>query len=226
MVYFRIKDLDLRCKRCNLSTGQSIFGQAEVPLDDVCLAVISAYPGKEELKQNISLAPIEKGFNAGKFFRLSISATFDNDDRIPETYKPFIKKVFITNAIKCSPAKGGVKPPNIAKCRDWLEMEMRSLPPNVPILLAASEAVKSILGSDQGLYTNRRKTELTWEGHPLVVTFNPIEPLRYALETQVGDSDKFTFWKPVPYGEMRWHYMNDLELIKTFVIRYLESKHG
>lgn len=227
MTYYRIQEADTTCKRCPMSSGCSVFGQSEVPLGSVSLIVVSAYPGKEEVKQNVSLAAAtDDTFNAGKFFRYSIASVFDSDERIPPSMKPFVKRIFITNAVKCSP-KSDVKQTYIDKCRDWLDIEIGKMPEGVPILIAASEAVKSLLGKGESLYANRRVVHQIGS-HPAVVTFNPIEPLRYSLELEKGKDSKSkipNFWKPIPYGEMRWHYLNDLKLVKDLVVDYIGNRN-
>lgn len=219
---YRIAEADSKCNRCDLSSGCAIFGHSEVPLKDVLLIVVSAYPGREEVKQGITLAPSkDKSYNAGKFFRRFIEYVFDSDERFVK-YRPFINHIFLTNAIKCSPNKKEVKGTHIQKCKSWLDLELDKLPLTAPILIAASHALESLTDS-KSLYAARRKVSYI-KHHPYIVTFNPIEPLRYSLET-MDKPNEVSFWRPIPYGEMRWHFNRDIELAKKLVLEYINGKN-
>lgn len=253
--YYRVREMDYKCKRCSLSTGQAIFGQAEVPLPQVELIIVSAYPGYHEVLNGITLAPNVRPktrtentykskykpqhyvYNAGKMLRESITAIFDNDKELPVELKPFINRCFLTNSVKCSPINGRdkktVTPAHISTCRSWLELEIESISrtnPTVPILLAATEAAK-LLGKKEGVYNNRREV-WNYNGHPTVVTFNPIEVVRYSrmiYDKELFDVDPtnpkaIRFAKPLIPGEMRWFWQKDLELIKSEVLKNYRSR--
>lgn len=244
-----IKQANSKCRRCSLSSGKSIFGHSFGHLNNVQLIIISAYPAKEEIEKGYTLAPNAPKprknnqdneiyrMNAGRFLQASISKVFDDDLTFPSELKPFYNRIFFTNAIKCSPlgyARQDKKQMDVTDthlniCREWLELEIAEIAksnPTVPILLAGSEAVKLIY-KKEGVYNNRRKLHSYKGIHPVVITFNPVEPLRYALMEITkhkvrGDGsmrvEAINFLQPIPVGEMRYHWLNDLELVKQQVV--------
>lgn len=225
--------MNSRCDRCNLCTGKSIHGQSEVPMDKVLLVLVSAYPSTEEVKQGITLAPSPKLMNAGKYCRLALGSVFDNDPFFKD-FKPFQDHVFFTNAIRCSPLvkkeKREIKKSHLETCLYWLDKEMSYIRDGVPILIASSEAVKSLLGFKESLYSNRRKVFNLYKNHPAVVTTNPIEPARYHPKEVklykrrngkygIKDSSMMT---PV-FGSPPYWFKQDLLLIKDLVRTYIEK---
>jgi uracil-DNA glycosylase len=255
---FRLENANKKCTLCKLGKGRAVFGQSECNASEVHLVVVSAFPGNSEVQQDKSLAPqsaeskrLGKPMGAGEFLRLSFKALFDRDPNFPEELKPFENFVFFTNAVKCNPQHGkeklNVTPAMIKKCKEeWLLPEIREFDPKVPILLAAGEAVKSILGTDYSLQTSRRKVHYVNE-HPVVVTINPIEAERGLIkelknpEAVIEDLEKLFlrvknpgkkvshlmssyYWKTEEgsplFGSVPWHWQRDLFLLKEQVINY------
>lgn len=235
-MFYRASDINSKCDRCNLSYPPAIFGQSEVPLDQVKLVLVSAYPSTEEMKQGICLAPNSKVLNAGAYCRKALSVVFDEDPNFSSEFKPFVMSVFFTNMIKCpvqvKKEKRDVKVDHIRSCKSWLELELDQLPPRVPILIASSEAVKGLLGEQESLYANRCK-ELMIGEHPALVTMNPIEPSRYTtysckefrrnregiLIPRISSMDKPSV------GSVPWFFKRDLLAAKRMVETFIkESK--
>lgn len=232
---YRPNGMDPKCARCSLTTGKSIHGQSEVPMDQVLLVLVSAYPSTEEIKQGITLAPSPKLMNAGKYCRLALSSVFDNDPFF-EAYKPFCDKVFFTNAIRCSPLikkeKRDIKRTHLDQCKGWLDKEMSEINSGVPILIASSEAVKTLLGFNESLYSNRRKVFTLYRDHPTVVTTNPIEPARYhpyqvdlykKRNGAVGVKST-KMMKPITGSPPYW-FKQDLLLAKDLVKNYIQNNN-
>jgi hypothetical protein len=222
-----------KCTSCSLSTGKSIHGQSEVPLNQVLLVLISAYPSTEEIKQDMSLAPSPKYMNAGRYCRSALSAIFDSDPFF-SNYRPFADYVFFTNAIRCCPLlkkeKRDITKGHIEKCRSWFDKEMTEINPGVPILIAGSEPVKSLLGFNEGMYDSRRKVFNLYKDHPTIVTLNPIEPSRY----HPNDATVYTkrngksfglkdirMMTPIT-GSPPYLFKQDLILVKDLVRTYIE----
>lgn len=255
---YKTPSFNNECQKCTLCNPKSIAvaGQSQVPFDQVKLVIVSAYPGVNEIATGTSLAPSPKPAKgrapqatAGGYMRLSLSALFDTDPNIPDEYKPFEDFVYFTNALKCSPQRGrdklNIAAKHISTCRQlWLDRELEQMPPSVPILLAASEAVKSLLPDlSGGVYANRRKLFFIGK-HPTVITFNPIEAERGAIkwldrhEELLEDLNKHfskykaapkgnilrpAFWKPAPLGSSTWHWKKDMDSIKNLVIDYINE---
>jgi hypothetical protein len=234
-MFYRARGIDSRCSKCSLSYPPSVFGQSEVPLEEVKLVIISAYPSTEEIRQGISLAPSSKVLNAGAYCRKAISTVFDQDPNFPMDYKPFVMSTFFTNMIKC-PAqvkkeKREVKIQHIRSCRSWLEIELEQLHPKVPLLIASSEAVKGLIGEEEGLYGNRNKRFLVGE-HPALITMNPIEPSRYTTYTAkdfkrnregVVLPKGLVMDKPL-MGSIPWLFKKDLIEAKKMVLEFIEGE--
>jgi uracil-DNA glycosylase len=228
--YYRVPNFNSKCNSCKLTTGYAVTGQSEVPLKEVRLIVISAYPGRNEVKENISLASkeTEVSCSAGAFLRKCIKSTFNNNS-VPEHLRDFYKYIYATNAIKCEKGSNNVSETHIKLCfQSWLKNEIEYLPSTVPILIAAGEAVKALFPKEGGLYKNRRRP-LMYNRHPCIVTMNPIEwernHMRITVEktvNKVGVSIPVTtvMWKPAPVGSIMWHVKKDLEDIKRLVLDY------
>lgn len=234
-MYYRANGLSSDCTRCSLSNCPIVHGQSEVPLSEVKLCVISAYPGKEELRQGITLAPAPKGLNAGSYCRLAISSVFNTDEGIPVSLKPFTMYTFFTNAIRCSPSIGklkrDVKYSNITACKHWLDIEISQLPAGVPILIASGEALKGLLGESLSIY-NSRTGSYTYKGHPVVVTMNPVEALRYH-PLEITEIQKRRSGLEVPKasrlitpieGSIPFLFKKDLLMLKALVKEYLSNE--
>lgn len=258
MTLYRLSNINPKCTLCKLGKGKAVFGQSECDPSHVVLVVVSAYPGSAEVQGNQSLIAqsaeskrLGKPMGAGEFLRLTFKALFDNDPNFPEELKPFEKYVFFTNALKCNPQHGkdkiNITPTMIKRCKEeWLIPEIRQFNPKVPILLAAGEAVKSILGEGYKLHDSRRQVHYVNE-HPTVVTINPIEAERGLIkelrkpEETFEDLEKLFlkvknpgtktnklissyYWKTEEgaplFGSVPWHWQKDISLIKEQVISY------
>ncbi len=251
---YRLSHFKRECAACKLSGGKAVAGQSLAPPDEVALIVISAYPGTNEVNQNLSLTESQgaasNSMSAGDFLRLTFDTFFDGDPNFPQALKPFRQYVYKSNAIKCMPQRGNVKlnitPAHLKSCREtWLDQELAMFGPTVPILLAAGEAVKSLLGPKFGLYSSRRQLHYFGQ-HPVIVTFNPIEAERGLLKVipkaREVEQDlrklfakvkrpgkkaqlligKTEYWRPAPVGSNAWHFKQDLEAIKEQIIKYHE----
>lgn len=258
----RLDNINPKCTLCKLGKGRAVFGQSECTYSQVMLVVVSAFPGANEIAQNLSLAPqtaeskkLRKQMGAGEFLRLSFKALFDNDPNFPEELKPFERYVFFTNALKCNPQQGqdkiNITPTMIRKCKEeWLIPEIRQFSPKVPLLLAAGEAVKSILGNEYSLQTSRRKVHYVNE-HPTVVTVNPIEAERGLIKEIKNPQETFEdleklflkvknpntktsklitsfYWKTEQgaplLGSVPWHWQKDMNLIKEQVLNFWNNQ--
>lgn len=213
---YRANGFDEECARCNLSCKVAVPGQAEVPLNEVKLIVISAYPGNEEMKKGATLVPSDKEVNAGRYLRLKIKSRFDKNDSIPEAYKPFERYVFFTNALKCPFTPNETIDTAIRSCKHWLDIELDQLPPKAPILIAASQALHSLLGK-QSLYKAREKV-LRYKDHPCIVTPNPIEGVRYT--PKIGPNNVQV---PPVVGSIPWKIEKDLIAVAKLVAKYIEE---
>lgn len=226
---YRPNGMDGKCSKCSLSTGRTIHGQSSVPLDKVLLILISAYPSTEEVKQGMTLAPSQKFMNAGKYCRSAINLVFAEDEFFKDFY-PFSDYTFFTNAIRCSPLlkreKKDITKEHIKKCSGWFDLELKHLP-KVPILLAGSEPVKSLIGFDESMYGNRRTVHRI-KGRDAVVTMNPIEPARYhpyEVQSSISKRGKISItkrsmMKPV-FGSPPYLFKQDLILVKELVKAYM-----
>jgi len=230
---------DRKCSNCTLSCGSAVTGQSEVPMSDVVLIVVSAYPGSNEIKKNMSLVGNKDNTTAGAFLRLSLNLFFE--DKFPNN--TFEKYVYFTNAIKCTPQRKNqsikITPAHLKSCRMWLNLELAALP-KCPILIASSEASNSLLNMKLGVARNKIHTI---EGRKAVATYNPIEWERGALKKvanlektesdlklvlektsdpkNLGKLIKPVFWKPAPYGSTLWFVHRDLTKIKSLVMEYM-----
>lgn len=217
---YRATDFNARCQRCRLSCGKAIPGQAGVPLNKVALVFISAYPGNEEVKQGATLVPSEsKTRNAGSYLR-GVFQQFDKDPEIPEEYKPFDDHVFKTNVVKCPCAIPEELSNAILACRFWLDLELKQLPKGVPIVLAGAPAAQSLMGQKVTLYPSMNK-RFDINGHPTIVTFNPIEAERYTPRT--GQDNKPV--KPV-LGSVPWKFIKHMALAKSLVKEFIGARPG
>jgi uracil-DNA glycosylase len=178
-------------------------------MSGVRLVVVSAYPGAEEVRAMQSLSPSPKTVNAGRVLQMYIEKQVSKAvgfDLYHRTYR--------TNAMKCPPKglKGDklTQPRNV--CKSWLLAELEEVPSRVPILLAGSDAVTSVLGLP--LYESRGRVHY-YGTHPVVVTINPI---------QVERSTRFTYSSTgdmIPQGHIKGSegalWMDDLRLLATLV---------
>jgi uracil-DNA glycosylase len=244
---FRIlPDFKANCRNCSLANNQAIGGHSFGPLNEVELIIVAAYPATEEVKKGYTLASNEKKPNidrpnAGRYIEYSMLFHFDWDELVPQELKPFYNKVAFTNMIKCSPFsrtgdKLDVKDTHIKSCkRTWLEKEIAEIGkynPTCPILLCGSEAAK-LLAPKQTVYSSRRQ-EFTYNNtHPVVITFNPVEVVRYTayeiIDSKINLNKKLLInsikpEKPVIVGSTTWHWKQDMELIKKLVLRNYENR--
>jgi len=196
------------CQRCTLSSGRKhppIPGCAPCPMPDVRLVVVSAYPGAEEVRAMQSLSPSPKTMNAGRILQTYLQKLF-TEDLYHRTYR--------TNAMKCPPKglKGDklTQPRNV--CRSWLLAELEEIPSRVPILLAGSDAVTSVLGLP--LYESRGRVHY-YGTHPAVVTVNPIQVERSTRFTYSSTGDI----RPQAHikGSEGAIWVDDLRLLATLI---------
>lgn len=225
----------------------AVFGQSKCSFSNVLLVIVSAYPGYYEVIKNESLAgvpPEEKNhrdifkarYNAGTYLRLVLHSIIDRDPDWPSQLKPFEQFVFFTNALKCPTSVNKESIPfknsDIFTCsQNWLIPELESVPEEVPILVAASQALTALLPNiEGGIYANRCR-ELYWRRHPLRVTFNPIEAernhLRYpssfnCTKDDVKIPDRLELAKAFP-GTLPWHFANDIKQVKELIWNYAKN---
>lgn len=256
MTYNRISSFNPKCSSCALGCGKAVAGQSISNFADVALVIIGGFPSSQDIAQGLSMAPggdKKKKTNSmtpGEFLRVALASMFDADPNFPKELKPFEKYCYLTNALKCSNQRGQVKinitPGHIKACREqWLSKELMQVNPHTPILLAAPEAVKSLLGPDEGLYGSRRKVHRIGQ-HPAITTFTLAEAERGLIKTipneEVVEEEltrlfarvrnpgkkldtlmKVEYWKPAPVGSMSWHFRRDMDLIKELVIDYYQT---
>lgn len=238
-VYRILPDFNKGCRDCSLSNNCAIGGHSFGKISEIELLVVAAYPAREELKKGFSLAPnnprpkIDR-LNAGRYLKYSILASFDNDENFPPELKSFYNRIGFSNMIKCSPFnktgdKLTVTDKHIKSCKKWLEKEIAEVSkynPTCPILLCGSEAVK-LLGPKTKVYTNRRKKFIYNNTHPVVVTFNPVEVVRYTsyviTENKTTSRGKLLVEevrpeKPIIIGSPTWHWKKDIESVKELVL--------
>ena len=247
-VYRILPDFKRDCRNCGLSNGQAIGGHSFSKTSDVELIIIAAYPAREEIKKGYSLAPntrrpkIDKP-NAGRYVEYSMIYHFDWDKNFPEELKPFYNKVAFSNMIKCSPfsrtgEKLNVTDKHIKACKQtWLEKEIATIGnynPTCPILLCGSEAAK-LLHLKQKVYSSRRKHFMYNNTHPVMVTFNPVEVVRYTAyeisDSRVNSKGKLLVEetkpeKPVVVGSTTWHWKQDMESMKKLVLANYNYRQG
>lgn len=196
------------CMRCKLSSNRKhnpIPGSSPCPLDEVRLIVVSSYPGAEEVRSGQSLSPSTgKNVNAGKILQTYLNRM--SSGLYDYTYR--------TNCIKCPPrgAKGEELKQPRDMCKNWLVPEIMELPPNVPILLAGSEAVQSVLGKP--LYDSRGEV-YQYHNHPVVVTVNPIEVERATrfIHSSTGE----VIGTPPIVGSIVDLWVRDIRLLLTLI---------
>lgn len=239
-LYRILPDFNPSCRNCSLFTNQAIGGHSFGKIEEVELIIVAAYPATEEVKKGFSLAPNEKKenidkLNAGRYLEYSILSLFDNDNNFPKELKPFYNKVAFTNMIKCSPFsrtgdKLEVKDKHIKSCKaTWLEKEINAIAkfnPTCPILLCGSEAAK-LLHPKQKVYSSRRSVFMYNTTHPVIITFNPVEAVRYTsnkiVESNFNSNGKLLVQKvlpekPIIVGSTSWHWKQDLLSIKKLVL--------
>jgi hypothetical protein len=240
---------DRNCSKCNLTCGTAVTGQSVIPFEEVMLIVISAYPGVNEVQQNISLAPAtnkkKKGVNAGEYLRFCLNQLI-KDSCLPE---PITKYTYYTNAVKCNPFQNKVYDSHVFKCKEtWLDNELSMFNPKVPILLASSQAVKAVLGRQEKLYENTNKI-IYYNQHPCIVTPNPIEwergvyykidnyenvlddliglhRLKKATKYQIDKLINLKSWDGIPIGSSNYFVKRDLNLLKQEIIKYVRKSNN
>ncbi len=251
----KLPDFNPKCSSCALGCGKAIPGQTSGSFQTVALIVVAGFPSSQDLAQGVSIAPAgekrrDKSMPPGEFLRLALSSVFDLDPNFPSELKPFEKFCYFTNALKCSNQRGQTKinitPTHIKLCREqWLSRELTLFHNETPILLAAPEAVKSLLGPDESLYGSRRKVHHVGS-HPAIATFTPAEAergtIKYIPDADVVEEElsklfarvknpgkkldtlmKVQLWKPAPVGSMPWHFKRDLDSIKKLVLNYYQT---
>lgn len=245
-VYRILPDFNPGCKNCSLASNQAIGGHSFGKIEQVELIIVAAYPAMEEVKKGYSLASnikkkdIDK-LNAGRYVEYSIMRTFDLDNDVPQELKPFYNRIAFTNIIKCSPfssrgEKIDVKDKHIKTCKQtWLEKEIQIISnfnPTCPILLCGSEAAK-LLAPKQTVYSSRRSEFKYKNSHPTIITFNPVEAVRYTSNviTASRTNSKGNLIvssiqpeKPIIIGSTTWHWKQDMESIKKLVLNNYNNR--
>jgi hypothetical protein len=239
-VYRILSDFNSGCNKCALFNNQAVGGHSFGKINEVELIIIAAYPAMEEVKKGYSLAPNTKKenidkLNAGRYVEYSILQTFDKDPEVPQSLKPFYNKIAFTNMIKCSPFnkvgdKLDIKDKHIKTCKQtWLEKEIQAIShfnPTCPILLCGSEAAK-LLAPKQKVYSSRRTEFLYNNTHPVIITFNPVEAVRYTsneiCESRINSKGLIVVKatrpeKPIIMGSTTWHWKQDMDSIKKLVL--------
>ncbi len=243
---------DPKCEACALGKGGSEETPAVGPggpndLTKVKLIVISDHPGYYEMKhgypfysndgervpkqdRNGRPTSLEGWRNAGSLMRTSLEQMYQLD-----TYQ----EVWFTNAIRCDPGKEKkIGAPHLRACTStWTINELSYLDeavPNAPILIAGSEAFKSIeywateffreLKKLGGLSACRRRDDLFWKRHPVVFTYNPASICRNEARIeedfiQRGSILKVKAVRPLPVfiGSPLWMFANDLKFLDKFI---------
>jgi len=240
-MFYRTPDHDPGCNRCSLSTGKSVHSHSQVPFDQVLLAIYAAYPAEIEEEKELSLYPNGESLkmNAGQFLKNYLSLVFDYSETsfIKNQYKPFRKYVLYGNALRCKPLtnkgeKKAIKHQHRIACKYWLDLDINSLNPRVPILVSGSEAVKSFFGSDASLKAYRGTVHYYGQ-HPVVVcenfvhgsTYHTFEPQSYYKDKSSGldiPTGEAVLVKPIP-GDPVWMLANELKLVRTLVEEYIQD---
>lgn len=197
---YRAIGLPNTCSNCHLSSTKAapIWGQSEIPLANVRGIIISAYSGKEEELQKQVLVEAGNYLNAGGFLRKvmrSVSGIDDIDNHF-----------FFTNAISCSTKNVKKELTScINQCGNWTQFELSKCKDKAPILIASSEALTQLFGSKATITKYRNEPNLTYNGRPCVVTWNPIIPLRYLPKNDDG-----SLVLPVLPHSHTWLFKQDL----------------
>ena len=236
---------DRGCTKCQLSNKAAIAGHSFCGNNQVEMLIVGAYPAREEMKQGFSFAPNIKRerkdvMNAGRFLRASINSIFTGPE-IPSNMQPFYRYTAFSNMIKCSPLgkaqKIPITPKHIAACSKWLEKEIETLSHfniNMPIMLCGSEAVQ-LLGKHMKVFSKRREVYLYKNRNPVVISFNPVEVVRYtpfaisqSKTTGAGRLvvEDTAVKSPIVFGSPNWHWNNDLTLLKSLVVKNLQYRNS
>jgi hypothetical protein len=244
---YRTPGCDPDCTQCELGIGQAIHSHCFSKFEDSKLFILSAYPGNQELKSNLTLCPYDnwnpkrKNINAGTYLDQHFKLMFDKDPDIPNYLKPFYDIATVRgNAVRCSTRKGkeviDVKDKHLSSCRFWLKQDIASLHPNTVIMVCGKEAVNSLFGDRKHLFGNSksipslfklRRQIWLYDKHPVVITENPAQVVKSLL----SNITKFTVDKnglklvkeaeieitPAPYSTS-WHFNRDIQLVKDIIL--------
>lgn len=247
MNVFRTPKFNVECTDCELGCGNAIHSHCFSNFGKAKLFIISAYPGSQELKTQLTLSPYpnwtpqRKSINAGTYLDIQFKKLFDEDDRIPSELKPFYDVATVRgNAIRCSTRRGKdiieVKDKHISACRSWLHEDLKQLQPSTPIMACGKEAVnilfgdrKHLLGDDKkipSLFSLRRQIWL-YKKHPVIITENPVQASNSLLSKVTKISTDNRGAKVVKQSEIliepplystAWHFNRDLQLAKDLVL--------
>jgi uracil-DNA glycosylase len=236
------------CRMCPVGAAYDpkpiqVFGQSSCRADEVKLIVVGNYPGGNDVRMNLSIAPdIPVGYNssprekinhnllkrsAGGYFRLMLRQYFSPEIPLIEQY------TYFTNAVKCMPKKLGGKAGNFkvtdshaASCMQYhLMNEIALLPAGIPILLCSSTAMKAFFPKMEGGVALNRRHIYYWREHPVVITMNPVEAERGHMRHVVEDDTVNGIHSPtrlrygdVLFGSRPWLLAKDIQLIKELVL--------
>lgn len=148
------------CERCRLSGARThiVFGVGPEAAD-VC--VIGEAPGRNE---DLTGEPLVG--RPGKLFSRMLAAINLSRD-----------KVYLTDVVKCRPAKGAsVQPEEIAACTPFLERQVRTVAPKLIITLG-EVAARHVTGSQETLSALRQGSH-QFRGIPLVLMDRPADLLK------------------------------------------------
>lgn len=238
------------CKLCPLGRrfeNLSVAGAGPKDLSKVRLIIISDHPGYYEVNNGYPLydneqdrmpSKAKKGHrknladwrNAGNYLRYMLNSLFNLD-----TYED----TWSTNACKCDRRDSSIlESTHLKPCvTQWLSQEFNVLDqyvPSVPILIAGRHAYKSLsildksfkAGAPTSLNDARRRTDLYYNNHPVVVTVNPASICRLVLriENNVGpllnkkrEVKSASFWSPYLPGTPETIFRDDLLCLKPYL---------
>lgn len=172
-------DFNRKCNACSLSSGQAVsWAGSENPIG----IIVSDYPGNYEVKTNKSLVALSK-YPKGRIVRNMNAGSF-LDALLYSITKGRSSAFYRTNLIKCKVEQGvtlSTSDKNACKST-WLDKELARFP-GVPILIAGGMATNFLLGEP---LEKCRGLKHLYNGHPTMVTYNPVQGSRLLLFDDTG----------------------------------------
>lgn len=234
---------ETNCTRCDIGREKgndkkctAVGGAGPQDLSQVRLIVISDHAGwyeeqegvpfvhKQEFMKRQGKKNIDPIRNAGAILRDMLHEIFGLD-----TYQ----EVYMTNVLKCNPAKVTPVDRHYRICSSWMESEFLVLDehrPEVPILIAGARATKVLHRTfpdfkegKNGINYLRRRDDVKIRNHPAIFTFNPaqvarseprIETVANTKNKRVKDSD--WMYPPLP-GSPTDIMIRDLEYLASYL---------
>jgi len=157
------------CRACGLceSRSQTVFGTGH---SQAHWMVVGEAPGEEEDLQGEPFVGA-----SGQLLDRMLAAL--NLTRAADGPEPPSQRVFISNALKCRPARNrNPTAAEMAQCEPYLVRQIELLQPRL-ILAMGRFAVKALLRSDEPIGKLRGRVH-RYQGVPLVVTYHPTYLLR------------------------------------------------